>query len=68
MLATRPVSRWRGVTWHPIALKWKVCIRTPSGQRVFLGYYRCEGEAAMAWNQGAMNWGVTLELNDATRR
>lgn len=46
-------SDYKGVSWNSRRNKWKSCI-TSSNQRIFLGYFNTETEAAKAYNQKAI--------------
>lgn len=42
-------SRFKGVSWNKGARKWRVSFG-PSGNRIGVGYYDCEKEAALIYN------------------
>lgn len=51
--SVRGVSRYRGVSWSKVAKKWKAEIMI-EGRRVYLGYFECEADAAVAYDEVAL--------------
>ena len=57
-------SAYKGVNWHKSSSKWISRIRL-NGVRKFLGYFKNEKEAAMAYNQAAKEFfGEFAQLNE----
>lgn len=49
------LSRFKGVSWNKQAGKWQVAIRA-NGQRIYLGIYEDELEAASVYNEAAKKY------------
>lgn len=59
----RGTSKYRGVTWDKQAGKWRAAIKV-NYRSLFLGLYTNEEEAALAYNQAALEqYGVFARLN-----
>lgn len=46
-------SKWKGVSWAKKNNKWRASIRI-NRDSIFIGYFICEADAAMAWNEIAV--------------
>ena len=53
-------STYRGIYWCNTFQKWRATINLKR-KRKFVGYFRCEQEAAMAWNEAAIEAGYFAE-------
>ena len=53
-------SKWRGVNWCKVYLKWLSRIMV-DGKSSHLGYFTCEKEAALAYNYAALQDGFSPE-------
>lgn len=63
----RGVSRYRGVSWSKQKKKWKASIQV-NNKQIHLGYFTTENEAALAWNDAALdNFGEYATLNPIVR-
>lgn len=56
-------SRFKGVSWHRAASKWNATIKFQR-QRIYLGLFESEEDAAMAYNSAALHYfGQFAHLN-----
>jgi len=54
-------SKYRGVQWVPTRSRWMVRASKEIGVQKTVGYFRCEKEAARAFNKRALEWGYNKE-------
>lgn len=58
-------SKYKGVSWKKQRNKWTVQISI-AGKKTHLGYFDCEGDAAMAYNEAALeHFGIFAGLNES---
>lgn len=61
-------SKYKGVYWHKSRRRWQVQIKCPE-KRHFVGYFDCERDAALAYNEKARElFGKHAALNDVGGR
>lgn len=61
-----PTSKYKGLHWDIVTRKWRVEI-TKDGKRYKLGRFKCEIEAAKAYNTKALElYGSEAKLNEIT--
>ena len=57
-------SQYKGVGWHKASNKWRAKIGH-KGKQTYLGLFTCEHQAALAYNEKALElWGENALLNE----